>query len=125
MLWRAVLRTRYKKFMLSPAWRFLMRRFGTLLPLTALMGVSLCSGAVNRVLSSVIDYSKGQIDLFGTNFSPAGAVPTVYCGAITLTPVSITNQQIIATLPASLVPGSYGITVANSSNQIALFDLTI
>jgi hypothetical protein len=39
--------------------------------------------------------------------------------------VSFSNQQLTAKLPASVVAGAYGLTVINTNNQAATFDVTI
>jgi hypothetical protein len=69
------------------------------------------------IYGSVVNPSTSQITISGKLFSPAGTAPTVTLDNTTLSLVSFTNQTVVANLLAGFVPGSYRLSITNSSNQ--------
>lgn len=78
-----------------------------------------------NVTNVTIDYSANQITIVGTNFSPSNVAPTVVFNGTTLTLVSFSNQQIVASLPTQTV-GTYLLSITNPAipNQPGTFDVT-
>jgi len=69
-------------------------------------------GAQNPVTTSAtINSAANQITITGLNLAPATGTPAVGLGNAELTAVSATATEIVATLPASLAPGSYQLKV--------------
>jgi hypothetical protein len=78
------------------------------------------------VVNSVSINSKlNQITILGQGFDPAGQAPTVTFNTKSLTLVSFSNSSIVATLLTGTKPGSYQLTVKNSSANTAAFDVTV
>lgn len=99
-----------------------MRRFASMLlvvfcPLLALAA----SPAVN---SGAINYSNNQITLTGTGFEPARTKPIVTFNGVALTVSTFSNTQIVASLPVGLTPGTFDLTVTNSTGGTVDFNMT-
>lgn len=101
-----------------------MRRiaFTTLLLLLPLLAVA--ASSVPVVNSGTINYVTNQITLTGTAFEPAKTGPTVLFNGASLTVNSFSNTQIVATLPAGTLAGTFNLTVTNSAGNSSVFDLT-
>jgi len=99
-----------------------MRRFlpAILLFLTPVMALA----AVPVVNSGTINYQTNQITLIGSGFEPAKAKPTVTFNGTALTVSTFSNTQVVATLPASLTPGTFDLTVTNSQGNAVDFNMT-
>lgn len=83
------------------------------------------SGAV--ITNTTVDYATNQITVTGQAFSPNGGTPTVTFYSSPLTVLSYSNTQLIATLPNTLTPGTYRLTVASRAvpNQPGSLDVTL
>ncbi len=77
------------------------------------------------IVSASVDYAANQVTITGSNFSPAGAAPTVAVESATLTLVSFTNQMAAAILPAGWASGSYLLAVTNSNKQTGVYRMTL
>ena len=77
------------------------------------------------VYSTAVSGSNYQINITGQNLSPSGLAPTVAFAHTGLSLLSFTNRSIVAKLPSGLAPGSYSLTVTNSSSETATFSVTI
>jgi hypothetical protein len=77
------------------------------------------------IASATVDYAANQVTITGSNFSPAGAPPTVAVESATLTLVSFTNQMAAAILPAGWATGSYLLAVTNSDKQTGVYRMTL
>jgi len=62
---------------------------------------------VPAIESAAINPATNQITISGVNLAPATGTPGVGLGNAELTVVSATATTIVATLPASLTPGTY------------------
>lgn len=71
-----------------------------------------------------INYGTSQLMLSGSGFEPSKGSPTVAFNASQLTVVSASDTQIVATLPANLVPGTFKVVVMTKSGEKAKFDMT-
>ena len=76
------------------------------------------------VKNGTINYAKNQVTLNGSGFEPAKAAPVVRLNGAALTLDSVSNAEIVATLPAKTPAGTYTLTVVNSEGGPAVFDLT-
>jgi hypothetical protein len=76
-------------------------------------------------VSATVDYAANRVTITGSNFSPAGAPPTVAVESATLTLVSFTNQMVAAILPAGWATGSYLLAVTNSNKQTGVYRMTL
>ena len=76
------------------------------------------------VSNSTINYGTNQVTINGTAFEPAKKAPSVVMNGGTLTVVSYTNTQIVATLPKNLAAGNYGIVVSSSIGELFPFVIT-
>jgi hypothetical protein len=63
------------------------------------------------ITTATINAPANQITITGLNLAPATGTPAVGLGYAELTVVSASASQIVATLPASLAPGSYQLKV--------------
>jgi hypothetical protein len=72
-----------------------------------------------------VDYAANQVTITGSNFSPAGAPPTVAVASATLTLVSFSNQTAAAILPVGWASGSYLLAVTNSDQQTGVYRMTL
>jgi len=63
------------------------------------------------ITTATINSAANQIAITGLNLAPATGTPAVGLGNAELTVVSASATQIVATLPASLAPGSYQLKV--------------
>ncbi len=88
---------------------------------------SLIAGTVDApaIQSATVDYAANQVTITGSNFSPAGAPPTVAVESATLTLVSFTNHMAAAILPAGWSTGSYLLAVTNSDRQTGVYRMTL
>lgn len=77
------------------------------------------------IASATVDYAANQVTLTGSNFSPAGAAPTVAFESATLALVSFTDQSAAASLPADWASGSYLLAVTNSNHQTGVYRMTL
>ena len=77
------------------------------------------------IASATVDYAAKQVTITGSNFSPAGAAPTVAVESATLTLVSFTNQMAAAMLPPGWTTGSYLLAVTNSNQQTGVYRMTL
>jgi hypothetical protein len=77
------------------------------------------------ISSAVVDYEAHQVNITGSNFSPAGLPPTLAFARSPLTLVSFTDQSAAATLPAVFSPGSYLLAVTNSNHETGTFSVTL
>lgn len=101
------------------------RRFA----LAVLVLIAPCLYGATTPASPVIDkgtinYGTNQLMLSGSGFEPSKGSPTVAFNATQLTVVSASDTQIVATLPASLVPGTFNITVTTKAGAKVAFDMT-
>lgn len=76
------------------------------------------------VQNGTINYLTNQITITGTNFQPAKTAPAVQFNSKAVVVNSSSNTQIVATLPAGLVPGTFSLTITNSQGNSATFDMT-
>jgi hypothetical protein len=88
---------------------------------TSLVALGAASGPV--VNNGTINYLTNQVTLTGSSFQPSKTAPTVLFNGSPLALSTFSNTQILATLPAGLTPGTFNLTVANSSGSTT-FDLT-
>ena len=77
------------------------------------------------IASATVDYAANQVTITGSNFSPAGAAPTVAVECATLTLVSFTNQMAAVILPAGWAKGSYLLAVTNSNKRTGVYRMTL
>jgi len=87
----------------------------------SLFGATAIGPVVNN---GTINYAKNQVTLNGSGFEPAKTAPVVRLNGAALTLDSVTNAEIVATLPAKTPAGTYTLTVVNSEGGPAVFDLT-
>jgi len=87
----------------------------------SLFGTVVSAPVVNN---GTINYGKNQVTLNGSGFEPAKTAPTVQLNGAALKIDSFGIAQIVATLPANTVAGSYRLTVTNSQGAATVFDLT-
>jgi hypothetical protein len=80
--------------------------------------------ATPKIFSTVVNNLRGQINISGQGFDPAGSAPTVTLGKVALKIVAFNDQAITASMPVGLSPGSYSLSVTNSSLLTAVFDVT-
>ena len=75
------------------------------------------------ITSAQVNSGTGQLTITGTGF---GAAPTLQLGSLFPTIISSTNTSVIVESPASLNPGSYGLTVTNTTtSQTGSFVVTL
>jgi hypothetical protein len=87
------------------------------------MGTAQAQSAALTIFSAQANQSTGQLTINGSNF---GTAPTVTLGSSPATVVSSTATTVIVTLPSNLNPGSYGLTLTNTSTgQAGSFVVTI
>jgi hypothetical protein len=77
------------------------------------------------IVSATVDYAAHRVTLTGSNFSPAGAPPTVAFESATLILVSFTDQSAAASLPAGWASGSYLLAVTNSNQKTGVYRMTL
>lgn len=87
----------------------------------SLFGATAIGPVVNN---GTINYAKNQVTLNGSGFEPAKAAPVVRLNGAALTLDSVSNAEIVATLPAKTPAGTYTLTVVNSEAGSTVFDLT-
>ncbi len=77
------------------------------------------------VNSGTINYGSNQITLTGSSFEPAKAgAPTLLFNGSALTVTSYSDKQVVATLPQNVLPGTFNLSVTNSSGNSVVFDMT-
>jgi hypothetical protein len=76
------------------------------------------------VNEGTINYTSNQVTLTGSGFKPHSESPTVLFDGSQLNLVSASDAQIVAKLPASVVPGTFKVVVKTESGEKAGFDLT-
>jgi Collagen triple helix repeat (20 copies)/IPT/TIG domain len=81
------------------------------------------ASAVPAVQSGIINYVTNQVTLTGSNFEPGKDKPTVLFNGAALAVTSFSNTQIIAALPTGVTPGTFDLTVTNSSGNSVVFDI--
>jgi hypothetical protein len=86
--------------------------------------LAIAASTVPVVQSGNINYLTNVITLTGSNFEPAKTKPTVLFDGSALTLSSFSNTQIVAALPAGLAPGTFDLTVTNSSGNSVDFNMT-
>src|SRR6202035_3039666 len=67
-----------------------------------------------QIVSTQVNTSTGQLSIMGSGF---GAAPSVQLGSVFPTIVSSTTTTVIVTLPTNLNPGSYRLTVNNTTTS--------
>jgi hypothetical protein len=77
------------------------------------------------IASATVNYAANQVTITGSNFSPAGAAPTVAVESATLTLISFTDQMAAAILPPGWATGSYLLAVTNSNKQTGVYRMTL
>jgi len=87
----------------------------------SLFGTVVSAPVVNN---GTINYATNRVTLNGSGFEPANTAPSVQLNGSALKIVSFGIAQIVATLPANTVAGSYRLTVTNSQGAATVFDLT-
>src|ERR1041384_6837990 len=80
---------------------------------------------VPSVLTTIVNYSTGQITVLGQGLSPTGVAPTATFNGSALVPTSFGNTSMVASLPSNLAAGTYLLTITNSQNQMVSADITI
>lgn len=97
-----------------------------LLAMLALLPTAAFGGVIPilTVSNTTINYSTNQLTINGSFFLVLQKKPTVVFNTATLAIASYTNTQIVATLPANILPGSYGIVVANGIGELFPFVVT-
>ena len=99
--------------------------------ITILAAVMLCASSAMLpgatpapvIVAATINSSTKQITIYGANLVPATGTPTVKLATTQLTVVTATATQIVATLPATLAPSSYDLTVT-AGTLSGTFDVT-
>ncbi len=99
--------------------------------ITILAAVMLCaSGALLPgatpapvIVAATVNSSTKQITIYGANLAPATGTPTVKLATTQLTVVTATSTEIVATLPATLAPSTYDLTVT-AGTLSGTFDVT-
>ena len=86
-----------------------------------LFGAAVSGPVVNN---GTINYQTNQVTLIGSGFEPTKVAPTVVFSSTTLSVVSASNNQVVATLPAGVSAGTFSITVTEAGGASTLFDLT-
>jgi hypothetical protein len=86
--------------------------------------LAVAASSVPVVQSAFINYLTNQVTLTGSNFEPSKTGPTVLFEGVAVTVTSFSNTQIVAALPAAITPGTFDLTVTNSSGNSVVFDLT-
>jgi hypothetical protein len=76
------------------------------------------------VNSTTINYGTNQVTINGSSFEPVKKAPSVFMNSGSLTIVSYTNSQIVATLPNNTAAGNYGIVVTNAIGELFPFVIT-
>ena len=102
-----------------------MRRLACLIAVLLLMPL-FCRAATPVVNNSVTNYnvSPNQITVSGSGFDPKGVAPTVSFNNVTLTVLTFSDTQIVASLPAGTTAGSYRLRITNSQGNFYEFDVT-
>jgi Collagen triple helix repeat (20 copies)/IPT/TIG domain len=75
--------------------------------------------ALSGISAATINYSTNQITVTGGGFVVLGNAPIVYLGSMRLTIVSASDTQIVATLPATITPGTYLLKV-NRAQELTM-----
>jgi len=101
-----------------------MRRI--LLAMLALLPTAAFGGIIPilTVSNTTINYGTSQLTINGSSFLVLQKKPTVVFNTAPLAIASYTNKQIVATLPANTLPGSYGIVIANGIGELFPFVVT-
>jgi IPT/TIG domain/Collagen triple helix repeat (20 copies) len=86
--------------------------------------LAVAASTVPVVQSAFINYLTDQVTLSGSNFEPGKTKPTVLFDGAALTVTSFSNTQIVATLPSAVTPGTFNLSVTNSSGNNVVFDMT-
>lgn len=83
--------------------------------------------AAPSIVSASSDAGLTQLTINGSGFSPNGTTPIVSLGAVTLTIVSFSDTQIVASLPTNESSGSYSLAVTEtaSGSKTTTFGVTI
>jgi hypothetical protein len=92
------------------------------LPLFAPL-LAVAASTVPIVQSGTINYLTNVITLSGSNFEPGKTGPAVLFNGAALTVTSFSNTQVVATLPSGLAPGTFDLTLTNSSGNSVVFDM--
>ena len=74
--------------------------------------------------SGTINYVSNQLTLTGSGFEPSKKQPVVQFNGNTLTLVSASDAQIVAQLPAVVVPGTFDVTITPSGCGSIDFNMT-
>lgn len=92
-----------------------------------LFAVSLFASVAPNIVNTTVNSAVTQLTINGTGFSPTNLPPTVVLGTATLSLVSFSDTQIVATLPVNEPSGSYDLSVTNSdgSAKTDTFGVTI
>ena len=76
------------------------------------------------ILSGTINYVSNQLTLTGAGFEPSKKQPVVQFNGNPLTLVSASDAQIVAQLPAVVVPGTFDVTITPSGCGNIDFNMT-
>ena len=101
-----------------------MRKLSLLFALLSAPLFAIAASNTPVVQNGTINYLSNQITLVGSSFEPGKTAPTVLFNGQALTLTSFSNTQIVATLPSALPPGTFNLTVTNSSGNSVVFDMT-
>lgn len=101
-----------------------MRKLSLLFALLSAPLFAIAASNTPVVQNGTINYLSNQITLVGSSFEPGKTAPTVLFNGQALTVTSFSNTQIVATLPSALPPGTFNLTVTNSSGNSVVFDMT-
>ena len=85
---------------------------------------AIAANVAPMVNSGTINYSNNQVTITGSGFEPSKTAPTLLFNGATVLVSSFSNTQIIATLPAGIPPGTFNLTITNSSASSTVFDMT-
>jgi|HubBroStandDraft_1064217.scaffolds.fasta_scaffold12881_3 hypothetical protein len=96
---------------------------GGAIALCALSAIAGAAHAQTSILSATANSSLTSITIKGAGLQPVSGPPLVSLGVHMLSVVNFSNAQIVATLPASLAPGTYDLAV--TAKGAANFDVTI
>lgn len=106
-----------------------MKSFGSSLLSFFLIVSGLCAApayaaSAPTIVSAVANFQTNQLTITGTNFGTG--TPKVMLDGSSLQVVSSSATAVVATLPSSINPGAYLLTLTNTSDNLrVLFDVTL
>jgi len=104
-----------------------MKKILLVLSLVLFLSSNLFASVTPDVTNTSVNSGVTQLTINGTGFAPTNSAPTVVLGTSTLSVVSFSDTQIVATLPTNEPSGSYELSVTDAGGgaKTTTFGVTI